>query len=413
MRSSGRKKPLRKSMPWSIDHAGDNLENREAVLPGWPPPPPLEAQPLNGSEKKVAPIVVHQNPTMLPVYRIDPIKDERWVRLLDEHPDASIFHTPGWLEALKRTYGYEPVAFTTSAPGARLSNGLVFCHVRSWATGSRLVSLPFSDHCQPLMDGSESLKSLLSPLQQEAQHGQWKYIEIKPLLSSNLMSDSDTPMLKGDQFYFHRLDLQSDTASIFRRFHKSCIQRKIRRAERENLSYETGRSLDLLRKFYQLLVLTRRRHQLPPQPFVWFRNLVDCFGDRLTIRLLSKEKEPVASILTLAHRTTLVYKYGCSDERFHNLGGMPLLFWIAIQEAKESGFQGLDLGRSELDNSGLVQFKGHLGAVCSSLGYYRYPAQSSASALRTWGSRTAQHIFSRVPDSVLVPMGRLLYKHLG
>jgi lipid II:glycine glycyltransferase (peptidoglycan interpeptide bridge formation enzyme) len=141
--------------------------------------------------------------------------------------------------------------------------------------------------------------------------------------------------------------------------------------------------------------------------------LVECLGDRLTIRLASINNAPVASILTLAHRTSMVYKYGCSDERLHNLGGVPLLFWMAIQEAKDSGFLEFDLGRSDLHNDGLVQFKDHLGAAGSRLVYYRSPQQADASRLTNWGSRVARQIFSRVPGSVLVPAGKLLYRHLG
>src|ERR1700722_17589433 len=137
---------------------------------------------------------------MLPVYRIDPLKDERWVRFVEEHPDASVFHTPAWLTALERTYGYEPVAFTTSAPGLRLTNGIVFCHVKSWATGSRMVSLSFSDHCHPLVYGTGSLPSLLSALQEEAQHGRWKYMELRPAPSLASMVVCDAPYEKGEEF---------------------------------------------------------------------------------------------------------------------------------------------------------------------------------------------------------------------
>lgn len=346
-------------------------------------------------------------------YHIDPIEDVRWIRLLEEHPNASVFHTPGWLRALKRTYGYEPIAFTTSQPGMSLSNGVVFCQVKSWVTGSRLVSLPFSDHCQPLVDSSVSFESLLSAIHAEAQDGRWRYIELRPRVSQSAVLDCGANMPVGEQFFFHCLDLQRDTNSLFLGFHKSCIQRKIRRAEREDLSYESGRSSHLLSKFYRLLVRTRRRHQLPPQPIVWFENLVDCLGESLTIRVVSKDGQPIASIMTLGFKTSLVYKYGCSDERFHNLGGMPLLFWSAIQEARQSGYQELDFGRSELDNEGLVQFKGHFGADCSHLTYYRSPAAPIGGLARNWGNRATRHVLSRVPDSVLVPVGNLLYRHLG
>ena len=36
---------------------------------------------------------------------IDPLADARWDELVERHPRASVFHTRGWLEALKRTYG--------------------------------------------------------------------------------------------------------------------------------------------------------------------------------------------------------------------------------------------------------------------------------------------------------------------
>ena len=85
------------------------------------------------------------------VYKIDPLSDPRWPEFLQRHPDAAIFHTPEWIEALRRTYGYEPVVYTTSSPGSDLTNGIPFCRINSWLTGRRLVSLPFSDHCQQMI----------------------------------------------------------------------------------------------------------------------------------------------------------------------------------------------------------------------------------------------------------------------
>jgi hypothetical protein len=83
------------------------------------------------------------------VYAINPLQDDRWHEPIVRHPSASVFHTRGWLRALQMTYGYEPIAFTTSAPSQELKNALPFCVVRSWLTGDRLMSLPFSDYCEP------------------------------------------------------------------------------------------------------------------------------------------------------------------------------------------------------------------------------------------------------------------------
>src|SRR5581483_9863463 len=94
------------------------------------------------------------------VYEIDPTVDFRWERLVVRHPQASVFHTREWLEALKRTYGYAPVAFTTSDVSDPLTNGIPFCRIAGLFGKRRLVSLPFSDHCQPLVEAGASLNTL-------------------------------------------------------------------------------------------------------------------------------------------------------------------------------------------------------------------------------------------------------------
>ena len=79
---------------------------------------------------------------MTPTYRIDPLADPRWAEFVERHPRASIFHTPGWLQALRRTYGYLPVAYTTTPPGPELTNGLVLCRVQSLLSGRSGASDP-------------------------------------------------------------------------------------------------------------------------------------------------------------------------------------------------------------------------------------------------------------------------------
>ena len=111
--------------------------------------------------------------------------------------------------------------------------------------------------------------------------------------------------------------------------------------------------------------LTRRRHGLPPQPLAWFRNLVACLGDRVLIHMASKDGQPIASILTLSFKKTMFYKYGGSDAVHHRSGAMPFLFWRLIQDAQARGFVELDLGRSNVDQPGLIAFKEHFGATRS------------------------------------------------
>lgn len=341
------------------------------------------------------------------VYEIDPLTDPRWHEFLERKALASAFHTAEWLEALKNTYGYEPIAYTTSRPTADLENGWAFCRVHSWLTGNRLVSLPFSDHCDPLVEQSEHFEELLAMLQRERKERRWKYVEWRPLSSQHGMDGFES----SQTFRLHKLDLRRELRELFRGLHKDSTQRKIRRADREHLTYEKGNSKALLNQFYPLLVATRLRHRLPPQPIDWFSNLANRMGDRLTIQVASSNNTPVASILTLRFKRTLTYKYGCADEKCFPLGGMQMLLWRAIEDAKSKSLEEFDLGRSDVDDQGLIVFKNRLGATSTSLSYYRCPAGSKGgSSSRSF--RYASAVMSHIPDQLLAVGGKL-YKHLG
>lgn len=347
------------------------------------------------------------------VYQVDPTKDARWSEFVEQHPKASVFHTVGWLQALRRTYGYEPVVFTTSPPNDELKNGLVFCCVRSWLTGQRIVSLPFSDHCEPLFDSKEEVEFILSHLKTNLKAYHWKYLELRPFFNGPRDARFENGLQPIKSYYLHKLDLKPNLHEVFSGFQKDSIQRKIRRAEREGLTYEEGRSETLLRKFYQLMLITRRRHELPPPPFKWFRNLADCMADKLAIRVASQHQRPVAAMAILSHNDEVVYKYGCSNAQFHNLGGMPFLFWKTVEAAKKAGAGQLDLGRSEIDNHGLIQFKERLGATRSMLTYVKFPADDPQSADARWKMQIAKQVFSHLPGPCLAAAGRLLYRHVG
>jgi hypothetical protein len=343
------------------------------------------------------------------VFQLDPLHDPRWKAFVGTHPDASVFHQVEWLQALESCYQYLPVALTLSPPGSPLENGLLLCEVRSRLTGNRLVSIPFSDHCEPLINDREELELFLSYLTERVERSGWKYFELRPILHT---PDDKKNLGISQNYYFHRLDLRPSEQTLFKKFHKDSVQRKIRRAEREALRYEEGTSETHLQHFYKLMITTRRRQGIPPQPVSWFRSLVTSMGRNVQIRVALKAETPVASILTLTTKKSLVYKYGCSDSRFSNLGGTPLLFWNAIRQAKANGIEELDMGRSDIANTGLITFKERWGATRSAVNYWRYPLKSAFSNPERL-IRYAKKFISVAPDQALILLGDLLYRHVG
>ena len=351
------------------------------------------------------------------IYKIDPLKDHRWNGFVATHPRASIFHSHGWLTSLQKTYGYIPTAYTTtSSTESALRDAFVFCEVNSWLTGRRLVSLPFSDHCEPLLDNDSDFSFFIDRLREDAITQNWKYVEIRPL--DELANEVPCKQVVAN-YTLHRVDLNRDIHTIFQSFHKDSIQRKIKRAQREGLTYQAGRSESLLETFYSLLTLTRRRHGVPPQPKEWFINLIESFGSALQISVAYKERVPLAAMLTLQHQNTLVYKYGGSDGRFNKYGSMQSLYWESIRRAKECGLTTFDLGRSDIDQQGLIRFKKRWGATQTSLRYFRLTQESNQQrhcfepAGQSWKSQYGKALMSRLPMAIMPSLGKLLYKHIG
>jgi hypothetical protein len=347
------------------------------------------------------------------LYQIDPITDKRWAEFVVRHPRASVFHTVAWLRALQCTYGYLPTAFTTSPPSTDLKNGLVFCRIDSWLTGRRLVSLPFSDHCELLCDSAEDSDFLIRNLQTALAEQKWKYLELRPINMNFGQAGGNSDFIASGKYFLHRLDLCPNLNSIFRSLNKDSVQRRIQRAEKAGLSEKCGRSDELLNDFYALFVITRRRHHLPPIPYAWFNNLIQCQDNALEIRLAYKDGTAIAAILTLRFRSVVYYKYGCSDARFNRFGATPWLLWRAIETGKSNGASQFDMGRTQEDNTGLLGFKNHWVRQPERLVYWKFPKSSAVASIDRWKLQMAKRIFSHMPDRLLTITGKLIYRHIG
>jgi hypothetical protein len=317
------------------------------------------------------------------------------------------------LQALLTTYDYKPIVFTTSSASSELKNGLLFCQINSWLTGRRLVSLPFSDHCEPLCDSADEMKTLVHGSQAAVNSRDWKYLEIRPTDEQFGLASSEIGLQPVGRYFHHVIDLAPPVDDLLRGFDKDSVQRRIKRAEQAGLVEKCGNSPELLDEFYSLFVLTRGRHHLPPPPYSWFQNLLEAQGSALEIRVAYKDATPIAAIVCLRFRKISYFKYGCSDAAFKKFGATPWLLWKAIAAAKNEGALKFDLGRTDHDNAGLLAFKNKWVPDYRRLLYWRFPASAAADMSESWKLKTAKRFFSHLPQALLVMSGKLVYRHIG
>ena len=238
-------------------------------------------------------------------------------------------------------------------------------------------------------------------------------MEIRPISEDFGEAGATIGFRPAGKYLLHMIDLRANLDDIFRSFDKDSVQRRIQRAERAGLVEKCGASKDLLNAFYDLFVTTRGRHQVPPPPYAWFQNLVQCQDEALGIRVAYHDDIPIAAILTLRFGTTGYFKYGCSDARFNRFGATPWLLWRAIAAAKSDGALEFDMGRTQSANAGLLAFKNHWVAKPKRLIYWKFPNIPSFDSQGSWKLKMAKRVFSSMPQKLLAITGRLIYRHIG
>ena len=109
--------------------------------------------------------LVHSPAPQYSIVEVDPLVDPSWQQLL-ERVDSSVFHSPAWMTVLAKTYDFEPAALVVlDGPGEPVA-GIPFVRVAD-LIGERVVSLPFSDYCDPLVGDRETWEGLAARLLSE------------------------------------------------------------------------------------------------------------------------------------------------------------------------------------------------------------------------------------------------------
>ena len=96
------------------------------------------------------------------VVTIDPTTDPRWHDLATS-VRSDVFHSPGWLAALRDSYDLEPTARVLLDGDGDPVAGLVYAEIVDMMD-PRTVSLPFSDFCDPLVSTADQWAALTDGL---------------------------------------------------------------------------------------------------------------------------------------------------------------------------------------------------------------------------------------------------------
>lgn len=337
---------------------------------------------------------------------VDPRTIDGWDERIGRLPGASFFHSRAWAEVLALTYGYKP--FYLQLPSGNTPVALLsLMEVRSPLTGSRGVSLPFSDGAPALTPDEASFEKLFQKAKALGGNRAWRAIEFRGAPFAK-----ETPA--SEVFLEHVLSLEGEEKDLLRGLDPP-TRRNVNRARKESLEVRFGTGPEEMRTFFRLHCQTRRDKGLPPQPWGFFaaiRERVIAPGGGV-IATAFRGDAPASAAIFFFFRDQVLYKFGASEKRLLHLRPNNLLFWEAIRRFRLQGFKTLHFGRTDRGNEGLARFKRGWGAVEGEIRYHRFDLGRAAFVSGRNGPATSYPFFRLLPLPMLRLIGACLYRHFG
>ncbi|MEM7275962.1 MAG: GNAT family N-acetyltransferase [Actinomycetota bacterium] len=322
--------------------------------------------------------------------------------------DAELFIGSRWAEVLADSFNVQVQASVERSADGRVAAAVPFACIDD-VRGARLAMLPFSDFVSPVgISDAATWDRLVRPL-----------LDLGRPMTFNTVAG--TPAADDERFVAdggsvrHRIPLDGPADQLFARF-SSHHRRLIRKADRVGLRFGLAETRADLRAFYELhLGVRRHRYGMLAQPYTLFESLWDRFLEPgLGDLVLGFDGDTVVGgCLLLEAGDTFYYKYAASHPDYRSAGASHGAVMHAVGRGIERGLVALDLGRSDTDQPGLVDFKRRFGAEVSELCRYRSKDQlfREASEMdRLLTELTGLLTRPSVPDPITEQAGALLYR---
>ena len=303
---------------------------------------------------------------------------------------------------LEETYGFKQVS-VKAGRAARMP----LMEAQSLLGGRRGVSLPFTDHCEPAATSQDEFKELWGSALEIGKSRNWRYLEVRG--GKQWLPEAPASL----RFYRHILDLKGGEEAVFERFDGS-VRQAIRRAQKSGVTVEIRHDIEGMREYYRLHCGTRKKHGLPPQPWVFFLNIArHLLSKKLGVLVLARiDQIAVAGAIFFCGRQA-VYKFGASDESRQEVRANNLVMWEGIRWLAANGSEELDFGRTSLENEGLRRFKAGWGTRENTLEYLKYDLRLARFEVdKDRASGWHNEIFRRMPIALLRVAGSVLYRQM-
>ena len=343
----------------------------------------------------------------LTVKTINPVTDPLWKQLVDSNRTL-VFQSPTWLSVIQDAYEWEACANVIVNNAGEPVAGLPYFRIEDFR-GPRLVTVPFSDFCDPIVSTMDEWLALSKDLTDEAIPYRLRTLHDEVALADERFAETSRAK-------WHRVALDLDEDEMFSRIHSSA-RRAVRKAMKTGATIEFRQSKEALDDFFRLhLGIRKNKYNLLPQPYRFFELIWERFIEpgRGTLATAMYDGNAVGCTLFLEWQDTMYYKFSASDLGELEVRPTDLVIWESMKFAQSKGLQYFDFGLSDWDQEGLLRFKRKYATEEKTIHFLTYCAQSYPDEIQTvnklFGGLTSILTADDVPDETVARAGDLMYR---
>lgn len=340
----------------------------------------------------------------------DPGEARRLEALVAAHPEGTPFHRPAWLRAVARGTGNRALALVLERRGEPVGY-LPLLEVHSPLFGRVMVSSGFGVGGGVLAARPSDALALISAAEELALRRSCPAIELR---GGPLPEGRDGWKARHDSHCGFAAALAADDEAQL-----AAIPRKQRAEVRKGLAIElevsVGTSAADRVAHYAVYADSVRNLGTPVFPRRLFGHVLDAFGQDADILTVSHRGRPVASVLSLYHRGTVMPYWGGGTRDARRLRANDRMYYELMLHARRRGCAQFDFGRSKT-YSGAYDFKRNWGFEPEPLGYASWTAPGAEA--RDADPTSAKHstsiaLWKHLPLSVANLIGPWIARGLG
>ncbi len=290
-----------------------------------------------------APVIVH-----------DGASREACDEYVAAHREASAYHSPAWLDVIRRAFGHDTRYLVAESAGA-ICGVLPIVFFRSRTFGRFAVSVPFVNYGGVLADSDEAARALLERAVEETRKAGGTHLELRHC------GEQMFPELAARR---HKVAMELALACTSEQQWQALdrkVRNQVRKAEKSGLTAEDV-GIELLPAFYELFAHNMRDLGTPVYGVQFFKEVLSTFPDATRVFLVRGAGRPVAASIVHWHRGRIEVPWASALREFNPLCANVLLYWTMLQLAIDRRFTTFDFGRST-PNERTFQFKKQWGAV--------------------------------------------------